>query len=921
MDQDQLKAEENRLAAAVRHEKDWKLWGPYVSERAWGTVREDYSADGAAWDYFPFQHALHKAYRWNEDGIAGISDRKQHVCFAVSFWNGQDAFLKERFFGLDGNTGNHGEDVKEYYFYLDNTPTHSYMKFLYKYPQAAFPYEKILDENKKRDKTEPEYELMDTGVFDEDKYFDVFIEYAKAGAEDILIKITAINRGEETVPLHVLPTVWFRNKWSWFENAEKPRMEKLETGAQNFSAITISEENAGEYRLFCENAPSLLFCENETNYKKLYGGENASEFTKDGISDFVVNENNSAVNPEQTGTKAAAHYVFELAAGEAKEIRLRLNKIPNENENSQMKEVFFTDFAKNFEEIFEKRVSEADAFYASITPETLSADEKLVMRQSLAGMLWSKQFYQYIVKDWLEGDPNFGSPPAQRKEGRNHNWAHLYNDEVLSMPDKWEYPWYAAWDLAFHTIPLALVDPDFAKRQLLLLLREWYMHPNGQIPAYEWKFSDVNPPVHAWAALRVYKIEAKRTGKADRDFLEKIFHKLLLNFTWWVNRKDTEGNNIFEGGFLGLDNIGVFDRSADLPTGGHLEQSDGTSWMAMFCLNMLGIALELAKDDNVYEDVASKFFEHFVYISDAMNNVGHENTKLWSERDGFYYDVLHLNGEQFPLKLRSMVGLIPLFAVETLEEDWLDNLPDFRKRTEWFLQNRPDLTDEIACMQERGQKNRHILALVNENRLRQILRYMLSENEFLSEYGIRSISRFHKANPYVFEAGGKRYEVAYEPGESRTGMFGGNSNWRGPIWFPMNYLIIESLQKFDYFFGDDFKVEFPTGSENFMTLWQISQELEKRLCRIFLRDEEGDRAVYGNTEKFQRDENWRDLVLFYEYFHGDKGCGLGASHQTGWTGLMGKILQQLGEYSHSEKGFDAQTTIRFRFPLKTESED
>lgn len=888
-----MKAEERRLAEANSHEKDWKLWGPYVSERAWGTVREDYSKDGAAWEYFPFEHAHLRAFRWNEDGIAGICDRKQNLCFALSLWNEKDEILKERFFGLNGNTGNHGEDVKEYYFYLDNTPTHSYMKFLYKYPQTAFPYRKIYEENTKRDKTQPEYELFDTGVFNEDEYFDVFIEYAKNAIDDICIKITAVNRGAETAKIHLLPTVWARNLWTWNDQVPNSKFHLADE-----KTIKIDNSETGNYRLICEEADEILFCENETNFKKLYNGENKSSSAKDGINDYIVNGDESAVNSEKNGTKAAAHYILELPAKESKSIYLRLVSESVETAAN----------SEESERIFNERIAEADEFYDSITPEKLPEDEKLVMRQALAGMLWSKQFYNYVVKDWLDGDAAFDAPPATRKNGRNKEWTHLYNDDVISMPDKWEYPWYAAWDLAFHTIPLALVDSHFAKRQLILLLREWYLHPNGQIPAYEWKFSDVNPPVHAWAALRVYKIEAKRTGIADRKFLEKIFHKLLLNFTWWVNRKDYEGNNVFEGGFLGLDNIGVFDRSAPLPGGGHLEQSDGTSWMAMYCLNMLAIALELAREDNVYEDVASKFFEHFVYISDAMNNVGNENTTLWNERDGFYYDVLHLPDQNnIPLKVRSMVGLIPLFAVETLEEDWLDKLPEFKKRTEWFLKNRPDLTDEIACMQQQGRENRHILALVNKTRLERILRYMFAENEFLSDYGIRSLSRFHKTNPYVFRFDGSHHEVAYEPAESLTGMFGGNSNWRGPIWFPMNYLLIESLQKFDFFYGDDFKIEFPTGSGNLMTLWQISQELEKRLCRIFVKDEEGNRAVHGANEKFQTDENWRDHILFYEYFHGDKGAGLGASHQTGWTGLIGKMLQQIGEYSIEQSGQHIKT--------------
>ncbi len=896
-----MKAEQQRINEAETREKNWKRWGCYVSERAWGTVREDYSKDGAAWDYFPFEHAVSKAYRWNEDGIAGICDRKQRICFAVSLWNGADAILKERLFGLNGNTGNHGEDVKEYYFYLDNTPTHSYMKYLYKYPQAAFPYEKIYQENSRRDRSQPEYELLDTGIFDDDKYFDVVVEYAKAEADDICIKITAHNRGRESAPLHILPTVWFRNRWSWYETAEKPAMNVIESATENLSAIHLSEEKRGEYRLTCAHAERLLFCENETNFEKLYGGKNESTYAKDGINDYVVAKKETAINPAQTGTKAAAHYVFDVAAQSSETIYLRLSSYQS-TVNSQQ---FATsgEFIENCERIFIERKREADEFYADVIPENLNADQRNVMRQSLSGMLWAKQFYHYVVKDWLEGDGKFPAPPKERLKGRNADWKHLFNDDVISMPDKWEYPWYAAWDLAFHAVALAVVDADFAKEQLVLLLREWYMHPNGQIPAYEWAFGDVNPPVHAWAALRVYRMETKRRGVSDRAFLEKVFHKLLLNFTWWVNRKDTEGNNVFEGGFLGLDNIGVFDRNTKFPDGAFLEQSDGTSWMAMFCLNMLAIAVELAKENPVYGDVASKFFEHFVYISDAMNNLGNDNTELWNERDGFYYDVLHLKNERnIPVKVRSMVGLIPLFAVETIEDEWLDHLPELKKRTEWFLENRPDLTDEIACMQRQGAKNRLILAIVNQDRLRRILRIMLSENEFLSDYGIRALSRYHKAHPYSFEIEGSKYQVGYEPAESTTGMFGGNSNWRGPIWFPMNFLLIESLQKFDFYYGAEFKVEFPTGSGRMLTLWEVSQELSRRLCNIFLKDAENRRAVFGNAEKFQTDEHWRDHLLFYEYFHGDKGIGLGASHQTGWTGLIGKLLQQIGEYSGKSSG-------------------
>jgi len=899
-----LKAEEKRLEETKKREKDWKRWGCYISERAWGTVREDYSTDGAAWDYFPFEHAASRAYRWNEDGIAGICDGKQRICFALSLWNEADAVLKERLFGLGGNVGSHGEDVKEYYFYLDNTPTHSYMKYLYKYPQEKFPYEKIYEENHRRDKSQPEYKLMDTGVFDDDGYFDVVVEYAKADADDICIKVTAFNRGCESAPIHILPTVWFRNRWSWYETADKPAMREIETAAENLSVIHLTEEKRGDYSLTCAGAvKQLLFCENETNFEKLYGGKNESLYAKDGINDFVVGKKKSAINPEQTGTKAAAHYVFNIAPHQSETIYLRLMSEPPAAAGGLDLPKSQGAFIKECERIFVERKREADEFYAGIIPDNLTGDAQNVMRQSLAGMLWAKQFYHYVVKTWLDGDGKFSPPPGERLKGRNNEWKHLYNDDVISMPDKWEYPWYAAWDLAFHCVALAPVDAEFAKDQLVLLLREWYQHPNGQIPAYEWAFSDVNPPVHAWAALRVYQIEAKRADKPDREFLEKIFHKLLLNFTWWVNRKDTEGNNVFEGGFLGLDNIGVFDRNTKLPNGAFLEQSDGTSWMAMYCLNMLAIAVELAKEDQVYSDVASKFFEHFVYISDAMNNLGNENTELWNERDGFYYDVLHLpDHHNIPIKVRSMVGLIPLFAVETVEEKWLDHLPELKKRTNWFLRNRADLTDDIACMQQPGRENRRLLAIVTKEQLRSVLRYMLAENEFLSDYGIRALSRFYKANPYCFEIGGNKYEVGYEPAESTTGMFGGNSNWRGPVWFPMNYLLIESLQKFDFYYGDSFKIEFPTGSTRMLTLWEVSLELSQRLSNIFLKDAENRRAVFGSAGKFQSDEHWRDHILFYEYFHGDKGTGLGASHQTGWTGLIGKLLQQIGEYANEDSG-------------------
>ena len=888
-----MNAEEKRL----KEQKNWKLWGPYLSERAWGTVREDYSPHGSAWDFFPHDHARSKAYRWNEDGIAGICDENQQICFALALWNGKDAILKERIFGLTGSEGNHGEDVKEYYFYLDSTPTHSFMKYLYKYPQSEFPYSRLIEENRNAGKSGGEFELLDTEIFDENKYFDCFVEYAKADADDILIKITVANRGAETARINVLPTIWARNVWSW--NGEKPNF-KFQISDSKPDTI-----ESGDYQLICENADELLFCENNTNKQKLFGAENETEFVKDGINDYIVHGNEKAVNPEKHGTKAAASYFLEIKGGEEKTIRLRLKSEPSavagglrqSNRNDEVKPSATADGSdkKNafvdFDKIFAQRQKEADEFYAEIIPNNLSKDAQSVMRQAFGGMLWSKQFYYYDVDKWLEGDPNQPIPPAERKKGRNHEWRYLNNADVISMPDKWEYPWYAAWDLAFHCIPLSLVDAEFAKEQLILMLREWYMHPNGQIPAYEWAYGDVNPPVHAWAALRVYQIDKKRTGKGDTKFLARIFQKLLLNFTWWVNRKDAEGMNVFEGGFLGLDNIGVFDRSRPLPTGGNLAQSDGTSWMAMYCLNLLAIALELAKSDDSYEDVATKFWEHFIYISDAMNNLGQEGISLWNEEDGFYYDVLHLHGEgNKPLKVRSMVGLIPLFAVATIDAETLDALPDFKQRFHWFLENRPKLT---ANVEDNGK--RRILSIAYRERLERVLKVMLDENEFLSPHGIRAISRFHKDNPYILDVGGEEHRVDYEPAESSTGLFGGNSNWRGPIWMPVNYLLIESLQKFHHFYGDDLKVECPTGSGNAMNLWEVSQELSRRLSHIFLKDENGKRPVYAEIEKFQTDEHWRDYVLFYEYFHGDTGAGVGASHQTGWTGLVAKLLQQSGE--------------------------
>ena len=878
-----LTAEEERLEQTRQRTKHWKRWGPYLSERAWGTVREDYSPYGTAWDYFPHDHARSRAYRWNEDGIAGISDRHQKICFAIALWNGRDPILKERLFGLTGNEGNHGEDVKEYYFYLDSTPTHSYMKYLYKYPQAEYPYSLLVEENRRRGKLAPEFELIDTGIFTADRYFDVTVEYAKADIDDILIKITVTNHGPEKATINLLPTIWFRNTWSWNQNGTaKPSLRKT-----NIGTIGLNHPELGKRWLYCDGEPELLFTENETNTQRLFNFTNGSHYVKDGINDYIVHGNQQAVNPEQAGTKAAANYELTIGPGEIATVRLRLSDhIHNARQDA---------FA-GFEKIFSARLHEADEFYETVIPKHLSDDARLVMRQAFAGMLWSKQFYHYVIDQWLDGDPATPKPPAERRKGRNREWKHLYNADVISMPDKWEYPWYAAWDLAFHCVPLALVDSEFAKEQLLLMLREWYMHPNGQLPAYEWAFGDVNPPVHAWAAWRVYKIEKKRRGVGDTVFLKRIFQKLLLNFTWWVNRKDADGMNIFQGGFLGLDNIGVFDRSAPLPTGGHIAQSDGTSWMAMYALNLLAIAMELAKDDPSYEDVASKFWEHFLSIARAMNNRGDEDIKLWNEDDGFFYDVLHLpDGKSFPMKVRSMVGLIPLFAVETLEPELLDQLPDFKRRLEWFINNRADLTENVACMRTPGNAERRFLSIVNRDQLRRVLRFMLDENEFLSPYGIRAVSRYHKDNPYQLQVNGTQHRVDYEPAESSTGLFGGNSNWRGPIWFPVNYLLVESLQKFHHYLGDDFKVECPTGSGKMLTLWEVAAEISKRLSRIFLKDAGDRRPVFGDAEKFQTDANWSDLVPFHEYFHGDNGSGIGASHQTGWTGLVAKLLQQSGE--------------------------
>ncbi|HPW15977.1 MAG TPA: glucosidase [Nitrospira sp.] len=877
-------AEQQRLDEDDLRRKHWKRWGPYVSERAWGTVREDYSPYGTAWESVPHDHARSKAYRWNEDGLAGICDRHQFVCLALALWNGRDPILKERMFGLTGNEGNHGEDPKEYYFYLDSTPTHSYMKFLYKYPQAAFPYARLIEENRRRGRTDPEFELLDTGVFDDDRYFDVGVEYAKASPEDLLMRIQIVNRGPDPAQLTVLPTIWFRNTWSWGLDVRRPRMRKGES-TSSVSIVEFDHEYYGPRRLLCEGGPDLLFTENETNTRRLYGDVDGARHVKDGINDYVVQGDKGAVNPDQIGSKASAHYVVTALPDRPVTIRLRFTNGSAEGALDP----------QAFDAVFAARLKEADEFYAALAPANVSEDARMVQRQAFAGLLWSKQFYHYDVDRWLKGDPAGPEPPKERLHGRNADWTHLYNADVISMPDKWEYPWYAAWDLAFHCLPIALVDPRFAKDQLVLMLREWYMHPNGQIPAYEWALGDVNPPVHAWAAWRVYKIEKKRKGVGDRIFLERVFHKLLLNFTWWVNRKDAEGKNIFQGGFLGLDNIGVFDRSKPLPTGGHIEQSDATSWMGMYCLNMLSIALELAREDRAYEDVASKFFEHFVYICRAMNNIGDAKIELWNKADGFFYDVLHLpDGKKFPMKVRSMVGLIPLFAVETLDSELIDRLPRFKHRMQWFIENRPDFSLHIETQSQDGEVRR-FLSLVNRHRLPKVLRYMLDEQEFLSPYGVRALSRYHKDHPYVFSMMGTSQSVEYQPAESTNGLFGGNSNWRGPVWFPVNYLLIESLQKFHYYLGDSFTVEYPTGSGQKRTLADVAAELSRRLTHTFLRGPDGRRPVYGGAEKFQQDPHWRDLILFYEYFHGDNGAGIGASHQTGWTGLVAKLIQQSGE--------------------------
>ncbi|MHB8732968.1 MAG: MGH1-like glycoside hydrolase domain-containing protein [bacterium] len=879
-----LDPERRRLADAHAGRAPWYRWGPYLSERQWGTVREDYSADGTAWDYFPHDHARSHAYRWGEDGLLGICDEQSRLCFAIALWNGADPILKERPFGLTSAEGNHGEDVKEYYFFLDNTPTHSYMRALYKYPQRAFPYAGLVAENRRRGREAPEYELIDTGVFDGDRYFDVTVEYAKAAPDDILIRITATNRGPEPAPIHLLPTLWYRNTWAWGLDDRRPEL-RADRGPQRpgeaWRVVRASHPTLGDYRLACSGDPALLFTDNETNAERLWHVPNRTRYVKDGIHAAVVDGAADAVNPEFTGTKVAAHYTMILAPRETRTVLLRLSK-----------DAGGPPFA-GVADLFTARQAEADAFYRPLVPEGLPADARQVQRQAFAGLLWSKQFYHYDVQRWLDGDPAGPTPPAKRKTGRNADWRHFDADDILSMPDTWEYPWFAAWDLAFQCVPLAMVDPEFAKQQLVLVMREWYMQPNGQLPAYEWAFGDVNPPVHAWAARRIYEIDRRLNGRADRAFLERVFHKLLINFTWWVNRKDAEGRNIFQGGFLGLDNIGVFDRSLPLPTGGHLDQADGTAWMGAFCLNMLAIALELARGDSAYEDVATKFFEHFLSIAGALNNLGGNGIPLWNDRDEFYYDVLHLpDGTYRTLEVRSAIGLLPLFAVETIEPELLAMLPEFRSRLEWVLANRSDLASLVSRWQEPGAGERRLLALARGHRMKRVLRRALDPQEFLSDCGVRMMSRYHLDHPYMLEINGQTYRVAYEPAESRTGLFGGNSNWRGPVWFPINFLLIESLRRFHHYYGDDFLVEHPTGSGTFRTLSAIADDLSNRLTRIFLRDAQGRRPVFGGNERFQTDPHWRDYIPFHEYFHGDTGAGLGASHQTGWTALVAALLAE-----------------------------
>jgi hypothetical protein len=872
-----MTAEKRRIDEDQTQHTAWREWGPYLSERQWGTVREDYSANGDAWNYLSHDAARSHAYRWGEDGLAGLCDDHQYLCLALALWNGVDPILKERLFGLTNNQGNHGEDVKEIYYYLDALPTSCYLKLLYKYPQRAFPYAQLIEENGRRGKHDPEFELLDTGIFDDDRYFDVFVEYAKAAPRDVLMRVTVHNRGPDEAVLHVLPQLWFRNTWSWHGNTVRPELSIAADGS-----LEARHPRLGKYWFHSEGQPVLLFGNNETNVLRLFGQANVPGPFKDAFHDYVIHGNHNAISAQQTGTKAAALHVLHVPAHGSTVLRFRLSAAPPP-----------APFA-DFDAVFALREREADEFYGDLQEALTDPDERNVQRQALAGMLWNRQFYYYDIPQWLNGDPAQPPPPPDRRNGRNNEWQHLNTGDILSMPDKWEYPYYCAWDSAFHCIPLALIDPSYAKHQLILLLREWYMHPNGQVPAYEWNFSDVNPPVHAWAAWRVYQIDRKHcaSGKGDLVFLERVFHKLLLNFTWWVNRKDMLGHNIFQGGFLGLDNIGVFDRSAPLPPGFVLNQADGTSWMAMYSLNLMRIALELALHNPVYEDIATKFFEHFLHIAEAMTNMARAGIGLWDDEDKFYYDVLNLPDDQrVLLKVRSMVGLIPLFAVETLEPELLKRLPHFARRLRWFLSYRPDLAHLVSRWEEPGRGACRLLSLLRGHRMKCLLRRMLDETEFLSDHGVRALSRCHREHPYEYRTDHRAFSVTYLPGDSDSNLFGGNSNWRGPVWFPVNFLIIESLQKFHHYYGDDFKIECPTRSGRFVTILQVAEELTRRLTRLFLRDANGRRPVHGRFEKLQTDPHFRDYIPFYEYFHGDDGHGLGSSHQTGWTGLVAKLLQ------------------------------
>jgi Mannosylglycerate hydrolase MGH1-like glycoside hydrolase domain len=922
-----VNAEQQRLAENRSPGEPWYFWGPYLAERGWATVREDYSADGDAWNFFPHDHARSRVYRWNEDGLGGIADRKQRLCFAFAFWNGRDPILKERLFGVTGPQGNHGEDVKEIYFYSDSTPSHSYMSMRYRYPQTEFPYDELVRQSGARSRFDPEYEIWDTGIFADNRFFDIQIEYAKADPYDILIQATATNCGPEPAVLHLLPTIWFRNTWSWGRDNRKPSLEERIHEASETDVVEASHHTLGTYALYCERAHNLLFTENESNLERLWGVSNQNRFVKDSINDAVVQDAIDLVNPNKVGTKAAAHYQLEIPPDEWRTVRLRLKRTGPGSASASRAAVGVspTGFAGekeevrgeapqitpetrslpgqdsceafvDFDAIFAARKAEADEFYREIAPSSLSNEHLAIQRQAFAGLLWNKQFYHYIVEQWLEGDPGQPPPPEERQFGRNSEWRHVYNERVMSMPDAWEYPWYASWDLGFHCLPLALVDVNFAKSQLDLIVREWYQHPNGQIPAYEWNFNDVNPPVLAWASWRVYQIERKQAGKGDRAFLETVFHKMLLAFTWWVNRKDSEGNNIFQGGFLGLDNIGVFDRNATFADGSRLEQSDGTSWMGMFSLNLMRIAMELARENPVYENIATKFFEHFLGIAAAMNNLGGQGIGLWDEQDEFYYDVLRTPDRRYlPLKVRSVVGLMPLLAVETVQPQLIDMLPGFKERLEWYLKHRPDLASLVSRWQEPGMGERRLVALTRGHRMKCLLRRMLDPNEFLSDYGVRSVSKYHQQHPYSLAVDGEERMINYEPGESQSGIFGGNSNWRGPVWFPVNYLLIESLQQFHHYYGDDFKVECPTGSGQFLTLKEIANELSNRLIKLWLRGRDGRRPFAGASQGLDEERD-HSRYWFHEYFHGDTGAGLGASHQTGWTALVAKLIQQQGEF-------------------------